>query len=133
MMSHWKMITNHAEVLLHIARYPDATAKEIGTACGITERATRKIIADLDAEAYISRKRKGRRVHYTIHPEVIMRQRIIEDKAVGKFLKLFDWEPVLDKELVPVLAANQVKHPPRDTKTPEQIEASLQNLYSQPF
>ncbi len=132
-MTNWTLITNHAAVLLHIAKYPNATAQEIAAACGITERATRKIIADLDAEEYISKKKEGRRIHYTVHADAKMRHHILEDKEVGKFLELFGWQGELENEPVPVLTDPHAKMRPNYYETPDQRETILQNLYSQPL
>lgn len=69
----WKFITNHAQVLLCVAHDPEIRLREIAEACGITERAAHRIIADLEEAGYISRERMGRRNHYEFHPEVAMR------------------------------------------------------------
>ena len=70
-MAEWKFITNHAQVLLCVAHDPEIRLREIAEACGITERAAHRIIADLEEAGYISRER--RRNRYEFHPEVAMR------------------------------------------------------------
>ena len=72
-MADWKFITNHAQVLLCVAHDPEIRLREIAEACGITERAAHRIIADLEEAGYISRERIGRRNRYEFHPEVAMR------------------------------------------------------------
>ena len=72
-MGDWKFITNHAQVLLCVAHDPEIRLREIAEACGITERAAHRIIADLEEAGYISRERMGRRNRYEFHPEVAMR------------------------------------------------------------
>jgi DNA-binding IclR family transcriptional regulator len=69
----WKFITNHAQVLLCVAHDPEIRLREIAEACGITERAAHRIVADLEEAGYISRERVGRRNRYEFHPEVAMR------------------------------------------------------------
>jgi DNA-binding IclR family transcriptional regulator len=69
----WKFITNHAQVLLCVARDPEIRLREIAETCGITERAAHRIVADLEEGGYISRERIGRRNRYEFHPEVAMR------------------------------------------------------------
>jgi len=69
----WKFITNHAQVLLCVAHDPEIRLREIAQACGITERAAHRIIADLEEAGYITRERVGRRNRYQFHPEVSMR------------------------------------------------------------
>jgi DNA-binding IclR family transcriptional regulator len=72
-MADWKFITNHAQVLLCVAHDPEIRLREIAEACGITERAAHRIIADLEEAGYISRERVGRRNRYEFHPEAAMR------------------------------------------------------------
>jgi DNA-binding MarR family transcriptional regulator len=57
-MSEWTFLSNHALVLSYIAHHPRITARELANAIGITERATRKIIADLLETGYIAKKRE---------------------------------------------------------------------------
>lgn len=68
-MSEWLFLTNQARVLLYIARNPASTARRIAQAVGITERATQRLIRDLDEAGYITRKRVGRHNEYVIHRE----------------------------------------------------------------
>jgi DNA-binding IclR family transcriptional regulator len=72
-LADWKFITNHAQVLLCIVRDQQTRLREIAEACGITERAAHRIVADLEEAGYISRERVGRRNRYEFHPEVAMR------------------------------------------------------------
>lgn len=62
----WTFLTNHAHVLLTIARDHDITLREAAGQVGITERAAQKIVADLEAAGYLTRTRNGRRNRYTI-------------------------------------------------------------------
>jgi len=50
-MGKWTFITNHAVVLSYLARHPSITARQLATEIGITERAVRTIIADLELKA----------------------------------------------------------------------------------
>ena len=72
-MADWKFITNHAQVLLCVAHDSEIRLREIAEACGITERAAHRIVADLEEAGYISRERIGRRNRYEFHAEVAMR------------------------------------------------------------
>lgn len=65
-MARWSFLTNHGLVLTFIGRHPDSTGLEIAQAVGITERAARAIVANLEAEGYIARERVGRRTRYRI-------------------------------------------------------------------
>jgi len=88
----WKFLTNHALVLCAIAGQPRITVREIGSAVGITEKAVRNIIADLEADGYITKKREGRRLRYRIHPDLPLRHEMEQAKAVGDLLEVFGWK-----------------------------------------
>jgi len=90
-MGEWKFVTNHAQVLCLIAQHPRITAREIALTLGITERTTRNIINDLEADDYVTKKREGRRLRYTIDPEMPLRHEMQEDKAVGDLLEVLGW------------------------------------------
>ena len=62
----WSFLTNYALVLIHISREPESTGLELAQAVGITERATRRILVDLQAAGYIEREKVGRRNRYRV-------------------------------------------------------------------
>ena len=65
-MAEWGFLTNHARVLLHIARDPGARLRDIAASLGITERRAHGIIADLAEAGYVITQRDGRRNRYQI-------------------------------------------------------------------
>jgi DNA-binding Lrp family transcriptional regulator len=85
-MSEWLFLTNQARVLLYIARHPSSTARRIAQAVGITERATQRLIRDLDEAGYISRKRVGRRNEYIVHRERPVSGEVVGDLPVAALL-----------------------------------------------
>lgn len=85
-------MTNHALVLSLVARNPEMTAVELAKAIGIRERAVRRIIADLEAAGYISKKKEGRRNRYFINPDLPLRHRTQRHVAVGEFLQALGWQ-----------------------------------------
>ena len=91
-MSEWTFLTNHALVLSFLTKQPHITARELSTSIGITERAVRKIIADLDEARYIDKKKEGRRIRYSIHSELPLRHNTQHDIAVGDFLEALGWK-----------------------------------------
>jgi DNA-binding IclR family transcriptional regulator len=91
-MPEWTFLTNHALVLSHIARHPRMTARDLADAVGITERATRKIIADLLDVGYITKKREGRRNRYRVNPDVTLRHPSHGETAVGDLLEALGWK-----------------------------------------
>jgi len=86
-MSEWAFITRHAVALSLIAKRPRITALELAKAMGVTERAVRKIIADLAAAGYINKKREGRGVKYGINHDLSLRQDTHVEIAIGDLLK----------------------------------------------
>ncbi len=91
-MPEWTFLSNHALVLSYIAHHPRITARELASAVGITERATRKIIADLLETGYIAKKRDGRRNRYRVDPDLALRHPIHSETAVGELLEALGWK-----------------------------------------
>jgi len=87
-MPEWTFITNHAALLSVIARNPRVTARELAGAVGITERAVRKIIADLQAAGYLRKKREGRRVRYSISLDKQLRHQTHGERTIGELLSI---------------------------------------------
>jgi DNA-binding MarR family transcriptional regulator len=81
-------VTNHAAVLLCVASDPEIRTRDIADRVGITERATQRIVADLVAEGYVTRRRVGRRNVYEVEPARLMRHRLARHREVGQFLEL---------------------------------------------
>jgi DNA-binding IclR family transcriptional regulator len=84
----WSFLTNHALVLTVINRKPDSTGLEIAQAVGITERAARRIIADLQEAGYIESERIGRRNQYRIDVHRALGRFGERELTVGEFLVL---------------------------------------------
>jgi len=63
----WTFLTNHAHVLLCLARQPDLLLREVAAQVGITERGVQKIVTDLEAAGLLTRTREGRRNTYEIN------------------------------------------------------------------
>jgi predicted ArsR family transcriptional regulator len=91
-MAGWTFVTNYSLVLVYLAKHPRITARDLATSIGITERAVRKIIADLEDENYISKEKEGRRVRYFINSKLPFRHQTQRDKAIGKLLGVLGWK-----------------------------------------
>jgi predicted ArsR family transcriptional regulator len=87
-MAKWTFVTNHAVVLTYLAKHPSITARQLALEIGITERAVRAIIADLESEGYIVKAKEGRRVRYSVKAGLPMRHSTQMGKQVGKLLDL---------------------------------------------
>ncbi|MFD9404791.1 MarR family transcriptional regulator [Streptomyces sp. NPDC060011] len=62
----WGFLTNHARVLVVIARDPGSRLRDIAAACDITERTAQNIVNDLEEGGYLRRERDGRRTRYRL-------------------------------------------------------------------
>lgn len=82
----WTFLTNHAQVLLCIADDPGTRLREIGDRVGITERAAHRIVGELEDSGYISRKRNGRRNHYTIKAHLPLPDTVARQQQIGDLL-----------------------------------------------
>lgn len=91
-MSKWTFVTNHALVLVYLANHPRITALALSSSIGITERAVRKIIADLEAERYISKEKEGRHVKYSINKKLPLRHHTQQDKSIHGLLEALGWK-----------------------------------------
>lgn len=87
-MPAWTFLTNHGLVLTYIGGHPDSTGLEIAHAVGITERAVRKIVADLQGEGYLEPEKIGRRNRYRINTTLPLRHRGERAVTVGELLEL---------------------------------------------
>ena len=87
-MSPWTFVTNHAVVLSFIARHPMITGHELALEVGISERAIRRIIVELQDGGYLTKKKKGRRIQYQVKHHIPLRHETQKDKTVGDLLKV---------------------------------------------
>jgi predicted ArsR family transcriptional regulator len=87
-MASWSFLTNHALVLLFISRRPDSTGLEIAQEVGITERATRRILGDLQGAGYIEPEKVGRRNRYHVDLHRAMGRIGERELTVGQLLTL---------------------------------------------
>ena len=84
----WAFLTNHGQVLICVARDPDARLRDIGDRLGITERAVHRLLAELADAGYITRTRAGRRNHYTINAHLPFPDAIAREQSIGELLEV---------------------------------------------
>ena len=82
----WTLLTNHGHALAYTARNPDARIRDIAAGIGITERSAHRIVSELVDAGFVSRTRKGRRNHYSVHPETRLRHPLWRHISVGQAL-----------------------------------------------
>ncbi len=86
--SQWTFLTNHAHVLLAIARDHDVRLREIASQVGITERAVQKIIAELEESGALTKSRDGRRNHYEVNTEVSLRHPMEAHRTINALVRM---------------------------------------------
>ena len=84
----WSFLTNHARVLISIAEDPGIRLREIGETVGITERAAHRIVGELVAAGYVSRRRVGRRNQYAVRSDLPLPDAVAPDRRIGDLLEV---------------------------------------------
>lgn len=84
----WTFITNHAQILLAVARDPAATVAQLAAAAEITERSAYRILSDLQRAGYVRRKKVGRHNAYEINPSMPLCDPTVENECVRDLLSL---------------------------------------------
>jgi len=85
----WGFLTNHARVLLHLARDPGARLRDIAATLGITERRAHGIITDLAEAGYVITQKDGRRNRYQIQAHLPVPEPGTREPTVGEVVALF--------------------------------------------
>ena len=88
MAGNWTFFTNHAHVLFCISQDPDIRLREVALKVGITERATHRIVAELEDAGYLRHEKQGRRNHYQLLADAPLRHPIQDHVAVGDLLEI---------------------------------------------
>jgi len=83
----WTFLSNHAHVLVCLARDPEARLRDIANEVGITERRTTTIVSDLVEAGALSVSKVGRRNHYRINRAARLRHPLESNKTVGDLLR----------------------------------------------
>lgn len=84
----WTFLTNHAQVLLCIARDPGIRLRDIADRVGITERSAYGIVLDLADAGYIVKEKAGRRNRYEIQTHLPLPESSSRERTVGEVLAL---------------------------------------------
>ena len=92
----WTFLTNHAQVLLCLADSPDIRLRDVAQHVGITERATQRILAELVQAGYVKTVRVGRRNHYSVDRDHVMRHTAQVGLEIGALLSALSTNPSAD-------------------------------------
>jgi hypothetical protein len=85
-MGEWRFLTNHARVLVCIARDPGVRLREIAEVLGVTERRAFGIVNDLAEAGYVVKEKDGRRNRYRIQNHLPLPVPIGREPTVGELL-----------------------------------------------
>jgi|SRR5918911_2905642 DNA-binding MarR family transcriptional regulator len=84
----WLFLTNHAHVLVCVAREPGMRMRDIAAEVGITERAVQLILRDLEREGYVTPRRVGRRNAYSVKLSLPMRHPLHDSHVVEELVRV---------------------------------------------
>jgi DNA-binding IclR family transcriptional regulator len=84
----WSFLTNHARVLLCIARDPGVRLRDIAARTGVTERTAYGIVTDLTEAGYVVKHRDGRRNRYQIQAHPPLPGTGSRERTIGQILAL---------------------------------------------
>jgi hypothetical protein len=84
----WGFLTNHALVLLCVARDPGARLRDIGASVGITERSAFAIVSDLVSAGFVVKEKGGRRNRYRVEVHLPVPESADRRLAIGDLLAL---------------------------------------------
>jgi DNA-binding MarR family transcriptional regulator len=90
----WTFLTNHARVLLCIARDPGARLRDIAAKLDITERSAYGIVTDLTQAGYIVKEKDGRRNRYQIQTHLPLPEPSSRERTLGEVLAVLTGDNV---------------------------------------
>ena len=85
---HWTFLSNHAHVLVCLARDPHARLRDVAAEVGITERAVQGIVGDLEHAGVILRERQGRRNTYRLRLDAPLRHPLEAHRSIRALLAM---------------------------------------------
>jgi DNA-binding transcriptional ArsR family regulator len=87
-LADWSLLTNHGRLLLAIENEPGLRVRDMAERLRLSERGVALILRDLRGAGYVTSRRDGRRVFYSVVPEKPMRTDIVQHRTVGELLRL---------------------------------------------
>ena len=88
----WTFMTNHAHVLLILAKSSSERIRDIASIVGITERAVQRIIVELEVDGYLEHIRDGRRNVYKVLSKKPLRHSVERHRQVHDLINLINKE-----------------------------------------
>jgi hypothetical protein len=90
----FRLLTNHGNTLLLIARDPRIRLRDVAVALNITERRAQRIVGELEATGYLTREREGRRNFYHVATHLPLRLPFQGDIDLGTLLSVVPITPI---------------------------------------
>lgn len=84
----WSFFTNHARVLICIARDPGLRLRDLAVQIGVTERSAYGIVADLVQAGYVVKDKDGRRNRYRVEEQLPLPESVGRERTIGEILGL---------------------------------------------
>ncbi len=91
--TNWTYLSNHAHVLVCLARDPEVRLRDIALMVGITERGVSRILSELEESGVIEKKKVGRRNHYELHLDAPLRHPLESHATVADLIDLLCKRP----------------------------------------
>jgi DNA-binding transcriptional ArsR family regulator len=89
----WTFVTNHAQVLLVVAKEPELRVRQIARSVGITERSAYRILSDLVTAGYLTRSRVSRHNHYQLNSALPLGDPVVGTHTVSELLDALEARP----------------------------------------
>ncbi len=86
----WTFLTNHAHVLIAVARHPELRQRDIAYQVGVTTGAVQRILDDLERAGYLKRHKLGRRNEYEIMADQPLRHPLEDQHTVRDLIESLD-------------------------------------------
>jgi hypothetical protein len=84
----WSFFTNHARVLICIARDPGIRLRDLATTIDVTERSAYGIVTDLVNAGYVVKDKDGRRNRYRVEAQLPLPESVGRERTIGEVLGL---------------------------------------------
>jgi len=86
----WTFFTNHAHVLFVLASDPESRLRDVAERVQITERATQRIVHELEEEGYLRIVKQGRRNRYVIQANKRLRHPIERHRQLKDLIEVLE-------------------------------------------
>ena len=86
-MADWSLLTNHGRLLLAIESEPGLRVRDMAERLHVTERTIQLVLRDLRESGYVTSRREGRRVFYSVVHEKPLRTDLLRHHTVGELLQ----------------------------------------------